>query len=437
MKLKSLFRLHTRLLAGLIFLLGAQASVLAKQVVEIDRIIAVVNEDVITKSEMEHRINLVKKQLEENKTKLPPESVFRKQVLERLIMEQLQLQLAKQRGIRVSDETVNRHISKIARENKLTLDKFRQVLAKDGVSFAEFRQNIKNNIIMDRLKGQVVDSEVKITKQEVDSYLARARKGDNQHEYNLSHILISIPEAATPQQIEKARLKANKILDKLKKGEDFAQTAIANSDGQQALKGGKLGWLKGAQLPTLFADIVETMKNGSISKLVRSPSGFHIIKLNKTRSSNNKHIVNQTLARHILIAPNTVTSDAAAKRKLEQIRKRILAGEDFGKLAKAYSDDKGSALNGGSLGWNSPGKFVPKFERELGKLKQGELSPVFRSQFGWHLVQLMSRRKHDDTDEYQRLQVQKMVHNRKANEAIENWIRRIRDEAYVEYYLDN
>jgi len=425
-------------LTGLFFLLGLTAATQAKQIEELDRIIAVVNKGVITKTELDKRILLLQKQLKENKTQLPPASVFRKQVLERLILEQIQLQIAQKRGIRVSDETVNRVITNIARENKLSLDKFRKVLAKDGVSFAEFRETIKNNIIMDRLKGQVVDKEVTITQQEVNNFLARTNKhGDQQTEYQLSHILISIPEAATPAQIEKSKGKAEKVLKQLHKGADFAKTAIANSDGQQALKGGKLGWLKSAQLPTLFADIITDMKPGGISKLIRSPSGFHIIKLANKRSKNKKHIVKQTLVRHILIKTNTVTSDQAAKQKLATIRKRISAGEDFAKLAKAYSDDKGSALDGGSLGWSSPGKFVPTFEKEMNKLKQGELSKVFKTRFGWHFLQVMSRRKHDDSEEYKRIQVQKMIHKRKANEVIDNWLRRIRDEGYVEYHLNN
>lgn len=433
-KTNSLF--HSRLIIGLLFLLGCHTAALAKQVVELDRIIAVVNKDVITKTELDKRIHILKSQLKKNKTQLPPESVFRKQVLERMILEHIQLQLAKQRGIRVGDETINRVITNIARENKLSLDKFRKVLAKDGVSFAEFRSNVRDNIMMDRLKAQVVDKEVTITQQEVDNYLARIKHEGSHTEYQLSHILVAVPEAATPAQIDKAKHRAEKILRQLKHGADFAKTAIASSDGQQALKGGKLGWLKAAQLPTLFTEMVDKLKPGQISDLIRSPSGFHIIRLDQKRTTDKKHIVNQTLVRHILIKPNTVTSDEAAKSKLEKIRKRILAGEDFAKLAKAYSDDKGSALGGGSLGWSSPGRFVPAFEKVMNKLKPGELSQVFHTQFGWHLVQVMSRRRYDDTDEYQRMQVQKMIHNRKANEAIENWLRRMRDEAYVEYHLD-
>ena len=422
------------ILSGLFFIPPSQA----RQVEELDRIIAVVNKDVITRIELDKRIQLLKKQLKAKKTQLPPESVFRKQVLERLILEQIQLQMAQQRGIRVNDETINGVITDIARENKLSLDGFRKVLSKDGVSFAEFRENIKNNIMMDRLKGQIVNKEVTITKQEVDTYLEKTSKdGDQQTEYKLSHILIAIPEAATPKQIEDSKTRAEKILKQLRNGADFAKTAIASSDDQQALKGGQMDWLRSAQMPDLFADEIVSMKTGQLSKLIRSPSGFHIVRLDKKRSSSNKHIVKQTLVRHILIKPNTVLSDQAAKQKLEKIRQQIAGGADFAKLAKTHSDDKGSALNGGSLGWSSPGKFVPSFEKTMNKLKQGELSEVFRSQFGWHLMQVMSRRKHDDSDEYNRTQIQKMIHNRKANEAIENWLRRIRDEAYVEYYLDN
>lgn len=429
---------YRRLLAALIIALLLSSPLAAKQIEELDRIVAVVNKGVITKSELNRRIQLLKKQLKESKTKLPPESVFRKQVLERLIIETLQLQIAEKRGIRVNDETINRVISNIARENKLSLDKFRQVLAKDGVSFAEFRTNIKNNLIMDRLKSQIVDKEVHITHQEVNTHLTRMLKqGDRQMEYRLSHILIAIPEAATPEQINKSKARAEKILQQLNQGADFAQTAIASSDDQNALKGGRMDWLKAAQLPTLFADIIFKMSTGDISKLIRSPSGFHIIRLDDKRSNSEKRFINQTLARHILIKTNTVTDDLTARTRLEKLRQRIQTGEDFATLAKANSDDKGSAIDGGSLGWSSPGKFVPEFEKQMNKLKPGELSPVFRSQFGWHLVQVMSRRRYDNTEEYQRMQIQKMIHNRKANEALENWLRRTRDEAFVEYYLDN
>lgn len=439
MRNQSLFSLRIGIsFSLLLFLSGFSHTTQAKQIIELDRIIATVNNDVITKTELDKRIQLLKKQLKENKTQLPPESVFRKQVLERLIMEQVQLQLAKRRGIRVNDETINRVITNIASENKLSLDKFRKVLAKDGVSFAEFRENIKSNIIMERLKGQIVDKEVTITTQEVNNYLSKTvQHGGRQTEYKLSHILITIPEAASPEQIKKSQDKAEKVLKKLKQGADFAKTAIANSHGQGALKGGKMDWLKAGQLPTLFTDIVTKMKRGQLSQLIRSPSGFHIVKLENKRSKNNKRIVQQTLVRHILLKTNAVTSDQQAKQKLEKIRSRIKAGEDFAKQAKAQSDDKGSASDGGSLGWNNPGKFVPAFEKEMAKLKQGELSPVFRSRFGWHLLQVMSRRKHDDSDKHKRAQLQQMIHKRKANEVVDNWLRRIRDEAYVEYHLDN
>ncbi|MDH5444095.1 MAG: peptidylprolyl isomerase [Gammaproteobacteria bacterium] len=408
----------------------------AKQVVELDRIIAVVDDQVITRLELQRRIKVVESQLKENKVKLPPNSVLKKQVLERMIVEQVMLQTAKRRGIRVSDESINRYISSIAQEKKLSLDQFRKVLQKDGFTFAEFRTSIRDSMILERLKQQFVEKEVKISRQEVDTYLSKSRQG-KQTEYKLAHILIGVPEAATPDQIDKAQKKAAGILQKLNKGADFAQTATAISDGQQALKGGSMGWLKAAQLPALYLDVIEKLKPGGISELIRSPGGFHILKLVKTRSKGNRHIVKQTLSRHILIKPTTITPDEKARIKLQKLRQRILAGEDFTKLARKHSDDKGSATQGGSLGWTGPGVFVPEFEKQLNKLKQGEISPVFRSPFGWHIIQLMSRRKHDDTEEYQRLQIKKQIHQRKANEAIENWMRRMRDEAYVEYLLDN
>lgn len=425
-------------LLGLCLFIAYSTPVQAVKIQELDRIIAIANSDVITKSELDKQLKLVSLQLKRNKTKLPPISVLRKQVLERMIVDNLQMQIAKRRGIRVSDETVNRTITKIAKENKLTLDKFRKVLAKDGVKFSEYRKDVKTNILLERLRSQIVDKEVNITKQEVDNYLSKSKKSGGQAtEYKLSHIMIAIPEGATPKQIKKRQDKANKILQKLRNGADFGKTAITNSDDQSALKGGKMGWLKAAQMPTLFEEAMRKMKIGGLSQVVRSPSGFHIIKLVNKRKETTKHFITQVLARHILIKPNTVKSDKLVKTKLEGIRQQIVNGEDFAKLAKLHSEDKSSGIDGGNLGWMTPDTFVSEFKDVLNKLEPGKLSEVFKTRFGWHIVQLMSRRKHDNSEEQKRTQVKKQIYKRKANEVLNNWIRRIRDEAYVEYHLNN
>lgn len=433
MKLYHYIGLTLSLLAGYL-----PAAVNAKQVVELNQIIAVVNNDIITRLELDRRIFLVRQQLKENKTKLPPRKILEKQVLEQLIMEMVQVQHAKRRGIRINDETINRVIENIAKENKLTISQFRKVLAKDGMRFAEFRENMKNQMMSEQLRKAEIERKISVTPQEVSNYLARAAKsGGGKTEYHLLHILIGIPEGASPEQIKQVRQTSRATLEKLRKGDDFRQTAIAVSNGQNALRGGDLGWLKAAQLPTAFADQVLGMKPGETSAPIRSPSGFHIIRLEGTRSNNKKRKINQTMARHILIQTNQLVSDAEAKQRLKKLRSRILAGEDFAKLARVHSDDKASGADGGSLGWVSPGKMVPEFTKEMDATKQGEISKPFRSRFGWHLVQVMSRRKHDNSQEYERLQAHRQIHQRKANEATEIWFRQIRNEAYVEYRLNN
>lgn len=404
---------------------------------ELDHVLAVVNDDVITKLELDQRVRRVKKQLAQNRRNLPPENILRRQILESMILEKLQLQIARKAGIRVDDETVNRVINNIAQENGLSMQQFQQVLSKDGYSFAEFRDNIRNEIIINQLRKRRIESSVTVTEQEVDNYLANldSRKGLND-EFHLGHILIGLPEGATPDQIQAAQDKAQQVFNRLSLGADFHQTAIAESSGQNALNGGDLGWRKGAQLPSGFAELVVDMQPGDISEPIRSSGGFHIIKLIDRRSSSRRHIVTQTLARHILIKPNQVVSDTEARQRLLRLRERILNGEDFGALARAHSDDTVSAAEGGSLGWFSPGSMVPRFEEEVKKLQSGQLSKPFQSRFGWHIVQVMSRRKHDDTQKYERLQARQAIHKRKSEEALEEWLRRLRSEAYVEYRMN-
>lgn len=412
----------------------ALAKVSSHQIVELDYVIAVINDDVLTNSELEDRIQLVVKQLEEKKTKLPPRDVLKKQIIEQLIMEKIQLQRAHKVGIRVNDETVNKVVTNIARSNGISLDEFRNILLKDGFDFEDFREKIRNEIIVKQLRQRRVENRVNVSPQEIDNYLAsqKKRKGTDE-EYNLGHILISLPETANAEQIQKAKQKAEEVLKKLRDGADFQQMAVAVSGGQQALKGGQIGWRKAAQMPTLFADTVPQMEVGAYSDLIRSASGFHIIKLQDKRSDTKRHIIEQTLARHILIRPNELRSNNEVKQRLELLRERIINGEDFSILARSNSDDKASAADGGSLGWVSPGMMVASFEEQMGRLQPGEISQPFTTRFGWHIVQVMSRRKHDNTEELQRLQARNNISQRKTEEAVENWLRRLRSEAYVEY----
>ena len=412
----------------------ATAIVPDNKIVELDYAVVIVNDDVLTRTELEDRLHMVVKQLKEKNTKLPPQDILQRQILESLVMEKIQLQQAKKVGIRVSDEAVNRVLTNIARSNNLTLENFHEILAKDGFNYEDFRDNIRNELIIKQLRKRRVENRVEVSPQEVDNYLAtqKNRKGSN-IEYNLGHILIAVPEAATPEEISQAKQKAEETLQQLNQGADFAQTAVAVSGGQQALKGGQLGWLKAAQMPTMFADIVPELAVNDYSKIIRSSSGFHIIRLQDKRSDTRRHIIEQTMARHILIRPNELLSNDEARQRLTLLRERIVNGEDFALLARSNSDDKGSAADGGSLGWVSPGMMVRQFEEAMNQLKPGEISQPFTSRFGWHIVQVMSRRKHDDTVSYERIQASNNIRKRKTDEAIENWLRRLRSEAYVEY----
>ena len=423
------------LLSSLFILLLPAAQLAAKPaVIPLDKIIAIVDDNIITQIELNDRVKLISKQLEQQGNRLPPKDTLRKQVLERLIVEKLQLEMAKKTGIRINDEMVNRVVANIARQNKLSMEQFRQVLKKDGFEFADFRENIRREVTISRLRKIRVENKVNISEQEIDNFLNQSSKGKSAGaEYLLSHILIATPEAASPEQIEKAKLKAQGVFAELEKGADFAQKAIAVSNDELALKGGDLGWRKTAQLPTFLASIVSKMQKNEIKGPIRSASGFHIIKLQNKRSNTQKHIVSQTLARHILIRPTQILNREEARLRLAGILQRIKNGEDFASLARANSDDKAAAAEGGSLGWVSPGKMVPAFEEEMDKLKPGEISEPFMTQFGWHIVQVMSRRKYDNTDQFQRSQAIKLIRKRKTEEAIQDWLRRLRAEAYVDY----
>ena len=402
----------------------------------LNRIVAVVNDDVITASQLDERVNLIRQQLEERNTRLPPESVLRRQVLERLVVESLQLQVAERSGIRVDDETLNAALRTMAKQNGMNLEEFRDLLVRDGYDYETFREQLRNEITMKRIRRQMVENRVQVTQQEIDNQLANTAAEGRNREYHLAHILVSVPEAATPEQVQAARKKAEDILARLRAGADFAQTAIAESDGQQALAGGDLGWRSNDKLPTLFSDVVGELQKGQISDLIRSPSGFHIIKILDIRGDE-RHVVEQTHARHILLRPDALTSEADVKLRMQQLRARINGGEDFGKLARAHSQDKASAVRGGDLGWINPGDMVPEFEQAMNRLEPGEVSEPIKSRFGWHLIQVLDHRHRDITDEYRRARARESIRQRKTDEELEIWLRRLRDESYVEYHLDD
>ncbi|MDH5601396.1 MAG: peptidylprolyl isomerase [Gammaproteobacteria bacterium] len=425
-------------LLGFFFLLLPTTQLLAQpSVIPLDKIIVIVDDNIITQVELDERVRLISQQIKQKGGRLPPADTLRNQILERLIMEKLQLERAKRTGIRVNDEMVNQVLSNIARENRLNMEQFRQAIQKDGYTFSEFRENIRQQIIISRLRKIQVENKISISEQEIDNYLSQAFANNSGNaEYHLGHILIATPEAATPAQIDQAKAKAQKVINELKMGDDFAQKAMSVSNDEMALKGGDLGWRKTAQLPNFITAAVRSMTKNQIEGPLRSASGFHIIKLYNKRSNNQKHIVKQTLARHILIRPTEVLSDEEARSRLKTIQQRIKNGEDFANLARASSDDKASAAEGGSLNWVSPGSMVPAFEEEMNKLKPGEISEPFSTQFGWHIVQVLSRRNHDNTRQFQRSQAIGLIRKRKTEEAVQDWLRRLRAEAYIDYRIN-
>ena len=402
----------------------------------VDKIVAVVNDDVITSTELDTRLHSIKEQLKNQSSPIPPDAVLKKQVLDRMILASLQLQLADRNGIRVDDETLNRTIERIAADNKLSLTEFRSVLEKEGYDFATFREDIRREILISRVQQRQVTDRIMVTEQEIDNFLATQRaQGNTGAEYHLAHILIAVPDASSSERIQAARQRAEDVLKKLHAGANFEETAIAVSDGQQALQGGDLGWRKAGELPTLFVDTVTHMKTGDVSDLIRSPSGFHIIKLLEQRNEQ-RHIVTQTHARHILIRTDELTNDDAAQARLKDIRQRIQGGADFAALARQYSNDAATANNGGDLGWVNPGEMVPAFQAQMDKLATGEISKPFKTGFGWHIVQVLDRRRHDDTDAFIRSQAREAIHKRKTEEELQSWLARLRDDAYIENRLD-
>jgi len=404
--------------------------------VQLDRIIAVVGNDIIMQSELETKLRTVVAQMQQQGVQIPSSSVLETQILERMILMKIQLQKADETGIRVDDETLNRTISNIAAGNNVSLSQFKEILEKDGFSYEQFRENMRDEIVISRLRQRQVDNRISITSKEIDNALTNLEfQGKTETEYLLQHILISLPEAPSADEEEQARIIAVKVVEDLKAGLDFNTMAATVSDGQRALEGGNLGWRKVNEIPTIFSTQVATMEKGDISDLIKSSSGFHIVKLTDVRSSE-KHMITQTNARHILIKVDELTTPDDAWVKLEQLRIRIEGGDDFAKLAKANSDDKLSAAQGGDLGWSSPGRLVPQFEEVMNQLEIDQISEPFETQFGWHILQVLERREFDDTENAKREQASETIRRRKSEEAHQNWLRHLRDEAYVEYRLD-
>jgi len=401
-----------------------------------DRIIAIVNDDVIVATELDSRVDEVRAQLRVVGTPSPPYPVLQKQVLERVIMDRLQLQIADLSGIRISEEQLNAAISDMASSNGLTLRQLRDVLRRDGYDFLRFREQIRDQIRISQVRQTQIRDSVIVSDREVDNFLVMESKlGAPDLEYRLGHILLATPEAASPTDIAVARDAAIQVRQRLDSGADFGEMAVTYSHGQQALNGGDLGWKSASQLPTIFVALIPRMEPGNVSEPVQSANGFHLIKLLEVRG-NQRHIVTQTHARHILVRPNELISDLDAETRLTQLVDRIEDGEDFAELARSHSDDRASAIRGGDLGWTNPGDLIPRFEDIANALTPGDVSSPFRTQFGWHVVQVLERRDHDNTDELKRHRAREQIRERKVEEESQAWLRQLRDAAYVEYRLE-
>jgi peptidyl-prolyl cis-trans isomerase SurA len=403
----------------------------------LDRIAAVVNEGVVLVSHLDTQTDEIIERLRKQETELPPRNVLRRQILERLVVEEIQLQRADRIGIEVSDEMLNGALDDVAKRNNIPFPDLPQALAQQGIDYRNFRDEIRRQMKLQLLRQRDVIGRINISPRELEQFMARQQNApDRNAEYNISHILISVPVTASPEQIESREQRASEVYDKAKGGEDFAQLAVAYSESSTNIEGGSLGWRRGPQLPSIIAERVQQMKAGEVSAPIRTPSGFHLFRVNEIRGGVQQSVVAQVHARHILLRTNELEDDQTVEQKLGDIRERVLTGgEDFGAIAAVTSQDPGSAADGGDLGWAGPGTFVPEFERQLDGLKENEISAPFKSQYGWHIIQLLGRRQHDATEDVRRQRAFAELRESKAEEETELWLRRLRDEAFVEYRM--
>jgi peptidyl-prolyl cis-trans isomerase SurA len=424
--------------AALFLLALAPLAAAAQNVVPVDRIVAVVNKDVITATELADAVEAAVRQLRRQKTPLPERGLLERQMLERLILDKAQLQLARDKGVRVDELQLDRAVQRVAQNNNLSLAEFRAALERDGVPFQAWREELRDQIILTRVREREVDDRIQVSDTEIDLFLAELQsRPDTRVEYQLSHILVRVPEQASPERIEAARARAQKALEAARAGGDFASLAASYSDSPDALQGGALGWRSHDRLPELFARALAGMKPGEVSPVLRSPAGFHLLKLNERRGAAlDGAPVAQTRLRHILIRASESISEAEALRRLNDLRERIVrGGADFGEMARVHSGDA-TAARGGELDWVYPGDTVPEFERAYQELKIGEVSQPVRTPFGYHLIQVLERRSADMSEERRRLQARQVLRERKADEAYQEWLRQLRDQIYVELRLE-
>lgn len=428
--IRALFCLSALLSTGPVL---AQTLELSSRGTPLDGVVAIVNDGVVLQSQLDSQIRAILERLRGQDTQLPPREVLRQQVLERMVLQEIQAQRAERLGIRVADETLNEALREVATRNNVPFEQMPAVLAAQGLDYATYREEMRREIALTLLRQRDVYARIYVSPRELEQAVQRqAQQPDTSTEYEVSHILLSVPESATADQAARIEALASELHARATAGDDFGQLALTYSQAQSALERGQLGWRQLGQLPQFIAELVATMQPGQVSRPVRTPTGFHLVRLDATRGGSGPMVVEQINARHILLRPNEVQDDATTRQRLVTLRERILAGEDFAALASVTSEDPGSASRGGELGWSAPGTFDPKFEEVLAGLEPNQISEPFRTQFGWHIVQLLGKRSHDQSDEVRRQRIFAALRESKVDEETELWLRRLRDEAFVE-----
>jgi peptidyl-prolyl cis-trans isomerase SurA len=400
---------------------------------KLDGIVAIVNEGVVLQSQLDAQLEAIAIRAEQQNMQLPPADVVREQILEQLIIEQVQLQRADRIGIQISDQMLNSALARISEQNGIPFERLPETLATEGIDYGQYRREMRTQLVIEQLRQIDVIGRISVAPREIETCIADLEGNVvGNSNYRLSHILISVPDSATANEFAEAEEEANDIYEKLQGGAEFATLAIQHSDSQTALQGGSLDWRPGDQLPTLFADVVAPLSEGQFSKPIRAVSGYHIVKVDELQGVNQRSEVEQVNVRHILVSPNEIIDKDTALQKIKDARQQLLDGDDFAEVAKLFSDDPGSANSGGEMGWTGPGTFVPEFEQVANEIDIGVISEPFETRFGWHILEVQERRTYDNTEEVKEMSCVERVRNSKlANEA-ELWVRRIRDEAYVE-----